>query len=76
MSGAMDGAAQKLEALAGELEAAAVHARTAAHHFRDQDIPRAAAHEFALFGHMTKARLVLEDLAMEHASRSKPLPPG
>jgi hypothetical protein len=74
MTHAMDEAARKLDALATELNAAVTHAQTAARHFRDREVPRAAAHQFALFGHLTKARLALEELAQEHASRSKPLP--
>jgi hypothetical protein len=70
MSEAMNKAADELLRVAEELEAAATHARAAAQHFQAKDVPRAAAHEFAALGHLTKARLGLEALAIDHAQRS------
>ena len=58
------GAAAKLyDAAAEELDQAAAHCRTAARHFRDGEVPRAAAHA---------ADRSLDDQAREHARRSTP----
>ena len=56
---ALEDAALIYEATAEELEQAARHCRTAAQHFRDREIPRAAAHAWAAFGHMQ----IAEELA-------------
>ena len=70
---ALEKAALIYEAAAEELEQAARHCRTAAHHFRDREIPRAAAHAWAAFGHVRLAEDSLEDQARTHARKSNPL---
>ena len=69
----LEEAALLYDATADELERAAQHWRTAAQHFRTQEIPRAAAHAWAAFGHVRTAQDSLEAQAREHASRSNPL---
>jgi hypothetical protein len=59
-------------AAALEFERAAEHCRTAAGHFRDGDVPRAAAHAWAVRGHLLEAQLRLDEQALEHARRSMP----
>ena len=56
---------------ASELESALRHARAAARHMRDGDVPRACAHGFAALGHMTSSQRLLEDNAILHASHSE-----
>jgi hypothetical protein len=69
----LEDAALIYEATAEELELAARHCRTAAQHFRDREIPRAAAHAWAAFGHVRIAEDSLEDQARTHARKSNPL---
>jgi hypothetical protein len=57
---------------AQELELAAEHCRTTARHFRDGEVPRAAAHAWAATGHLREAQERLEAQAREHARRSAP----
>lgn len=64
-------AARSCEELALELEAASRHARVAAGHFRDGEVPRAAAHVLAATGHVTAARELLDAVAKEHAKRAR-----
>jgi len=59
------------ESAALELELAA-HCRTTATHFRDGNVPRAAAHAWAALGHLREAEAALEAQAREHARRSTP----
>ncbi len=54
-----DEAAQDFNRIAPELERAAEHARTAANHFRERDIPSSGAHTVALFGHLEHAKELL-----------------
>jgi hypothetical protein len=70
---ALEDAALVYEAAAAELEQAARHCRTAAEHFRERQIPRAAAHAWAAFGHVRVAEDSLEDQARTHARKSQPL---
>jgi hypothetical protein len=70
---AWEAAALVYEATADELEQAARHCRTAAQHFRDREIPRAAAHAWAAFGHVRLAEDSLEEQARTHARKSNPL---
>ncbi|MEK7465996.1 MAG: hypothetical protein AAB074_01160 [Planctomycetota bacterium] len=65
-------AAARLDDIARELEAAALHAHTAAGHFRKGNVPRAAAHAFAAIGHSAGASRVIEDVARAHARRARP----
>jgi hypothetical protein len=68
----LEEAARLYESSAEELEQAARHCRTAALHFRDREIPRAAAHAWAAFGHLRRAQDALEAQARTHAQRSVP----
>ena len=52
------------------LEAAA-HARVAAQHFRDGEVPRGAAHAWATRGHVLAAEQSLDEQALEHRLRSQ-----
>ena len=72
MSAKRDAAAALLEAAAVELDEAAKHCRTAARHFRDDVVPRAAAHAWAARGHVLVAQASLDDQAREHARQSIP----
>jgi hypothetical protein len=69
----LEEAALLYESAAEELEQAARHCRTAAQHFRDREIPRAAAHAWAAFGHVRTAEDSLEAQARTHAQRSAPV---
>jgi hypothetical protein len=60
------------EAAAAELELAAKHCRTAAAHFADREVPRAAAHAWAALGHIRAAEHSLDEQARMHASASRP----
>lgn len=65
-----DQAATELERLAAELERAADHCRVAAQHYREREIPRAAAHSWAAYGHLIRTQRSLHDLAEHHAGKS------
>ena len=67
-----EAAASLYEGAAAELDLAAAHCRTAASHFRDGEIPRAAAHAWAARGHTLVAAESLDEQAREHARRSSP----
>jgi len=69
----LEEAALGYEAAAADLELAARHCRTAAQHFRDGEIPRAAAHAWAAFGHARIAEDSLQGQARTHAHKSNPL---
>jgi 1-aminocyclopropane-1-carboxylate deaminase/D-cysteine desulfhydrase-like pyridoxal-dependent ACC family enzyme len=68
----MGAAASLYEAAAEELELAAKHCRTAARHFRDQEVPRGAAHAWAALGHIRAAEESLDAQARTHAGKSVP----
>ena len=59
MADPRDEAAQDFDVIASEFDRAAHHARVAAQHYRDRDIPRAGAHTTALYGHMENANSLL-----------------
>ena len=69
----LDEAARLYDAAAEELEQAAKHCRTAARHFRDQEVPRGAAHAWAAYGHIRAAEESLDEQARAHAGKSVPL---
>ena len=69
----MDAAASLYEEVAAELEQAAAHARVSAEHFRNREIPRAAAHAWAVRGHALAAGRLLDEQAVDHARRSRPV---
>ena len=52
----LEQAAWRYEAAANELERAVGHLRTAARHYREQEIPRGCAHAWAAHGHIVTAR--------------------
>jgi len=64
--------AKLYDEIAAELDQAAAHARRTAEHFRDGEIPRAAAHAWATQGRVHEAQQKLEAQAREHAARSQP----
>ena len=64
--------AARFDLIAREADSLAAHARTAAAHFRNHEIPRAGAHAFALEGHLSNIRRALDEAAIEHAGRSIP----
>jgi 1-aminocyclopropane-1-carboxylate deaminase/D-cysteine desulfhydrase-like pyridoxal-dependent ACC family enzyme len=68
----MEAAARLYEAAAEELEQAAKHCRTAAQHFRDELVPRGAAHAWAALGHIRAAEESLDAQARTHAQKSNP----
>jgi hypothetical protein len=68
---AREAQAQRLDALAAEADKIAAHARIAATHFRGGEVPRAGAHTFALEGHLVNARRLLDEVAVDHASRAR-----
>ncbi|MGZ8741250.1 MAG: hypothetical protein ACXWZ8_11710, partial [Gaiellaceae bacterium] len=70
MSEALESAARLCEEVAAELDLAAQHCRTAARHFRDGEVPRAAAHAWAAHGHVLEADERLSRQAREHASEA------
>ena len=64
--------ARLYDAAAEQLELAAQHCRVAAQHFRDELVPRGAAHAWAVRGHVLEAQDRLDAQAREHAERSVP----
>ena len=68
----LEASARLYDEAAADLDLAAEHARVAAQHFRDREIPRAAAHAWATRGHVLSAEERLDRQAREHAERSRP----
>jgi hypothetical protein len=68
----LEDAARLYDAAAEELEQAAKHCRAAARHFREQEVPRGAAHAWAAYGHIRAAEESLDEQARTHASKSVP----
>jgi hypothetical protein len=68
----LEAAARRYDEAADELDVAARHCRVAAGHFREREIPRAAAHAWAARGHLLAAHDELDAQAREHARRSHP----
>jgi hypothetical protein len=66
--------ARRLEQIADEARRLADHARVAAGHFRSVEIARAGAHALALEGHLINIRRLLDETAVQHASRSNAQP--
>ena len=67
---ALGSAARLYDDAADELELAARHARVAAGHFRNGEVPRGAAHAWAVRGHVLNAQDHLDAQARTHAERS------
>jgi hypothetical protein len=74
VSDRLERAAAVYDEVVAELEQAAAHARTAAQHFRDENVPRGAAHAWAARGHLLEAQERLDAQAREHARHSRPTP--
>jgi len=74
MTERLEATAKLYDDIAGELDRAAAHARTAARHFRNDDVPRGAAHALSVYGHVQGALDRLDGQAREHAVLSSPEP--
>ena len=72
MSEALEATAKLYDQAARELEQGARHCEVAARHFRDNLVPRGAAHAWAARGHVLQAEALLDEQAREHARRSVP----
>ena len=72
MSDALEATARLYDEVGDELQLALDHCRVAAQHFRDELVPRGAAHAWAARGHLLNAEALLDEQAREHASRSVP----
>ena len=64
--------ANVFDAIADELEKAVAHCKTAAGHYREENIPRGAAHAWSASGHVETARALLIEQSQDHAARSSP----
>jgi hypothetical protein len=71
----LETSAKLFDAAAEELDNAAAHARVAAQHLRDGEIPRAGAHAWATRGHVLAAEQALDEQALAHRLRSRAQPP-
>lgn len=67
--------AGRFETIAAELEAALTHARIAASHLHQGEVPRGCAHAFALEGHLLTVRQTLDEAAKVHAAHARPQAP-
>ena len=66
----LEAAAALYDDAAAELERAVAHCRLSAEHFRNGEVPRAAAHAWATRGHLLAAGRRLDEQAEEHRLRS------
>ncbi len=71
MSDRLDKVATVYDEITAELERAAAHTAVAAQHFRDENVPRGAAHAWAARGHILEAEQRLDEQAREHARHSE-----
>ena len=62
----LEAAASLFDSAADELDLAGAHARKAAEHFREGDVPRAASHAWAALGHLKTGEDRLVVHAREH----------
>lgn len=67
-----DDAAALLEGASAELGHAQAHLQVAANHFRNRDVARACAHQWAARGHLLKALAAMDEQAREHSERAVP----
>lgn len=67
---ALRDAAESYRRIADQLDRAAGHARVAAQHFLDGQVPRGTAHSMALSGHLVNVRQLLDERAVDQAKRS------
>ena len=72
MSERLDAVAQAYDEIAAELEQALAHVRVAAQHYRNELVPRGAAHAWAAHGHLLAAAQRLEAQARDHAAHAVP----
>ncbi len=72
MNEKLEASAKQYDSIAQELVKAADHYRTAARHFRNQEIPRGSAHAYAGLGHINKAELLIKSESIKHAENSEP----
>jgi len=70
MSERREAAAKLYDEAAKQLDLAARHCEVAAQHFRDNLVPRGAAHAWAARGHLLAAEKRLDEQAREHSARS------
>jgi hypothetical protein len=70
VSDALDATARLYDEAADELGRAVGHCRVAAQHFRDELVPRGAAHAWTARGHLLRAEHLLDAQAREHAAKS------
>lgn len=63
--------AKRLDQATNELESAARHARVAAEHFRDGEVPRGCAHAWAAHGHCLSAQALLNENAQLRAAHAQ-----
>ena len=70
MSERLDGVARAYDEIATELEQELAHVRVAAEHYRNELVPRGAAHAWAAHGHLLAARDRLEAQAHDHATHA------
>jgi hypothetical protein len=63
--------ARRYEEAAIELEMAVKHLAHTVAHFRNKDVPRASAHTLATLGHMKSAQVILDEMAVQHASKAR-----
>jgi hypothetical protein len=63
--------AKRLDQVAAELEKAAAHAKIAADHFRNAEIPRGCAHTFATEGHIIAANDLIKECALMHRTAAR-----
>ena len=68
----LERAAELYDQAAAELELAAAHCRRSAEHFRNQLVPRGAAHAWAAYGHILEAQERLESQARQHSRKAVP----
>ena len=68
----LEEAAKLYDEVAGELDLAAQHCRVASTHFRNKEVPRGAAHAWAVYGHLLEAQDRLHEQARAHAERAIP----
>jgi hypothetical protein len=61
-----------MDDVAEELRQSEAHVRVTADHFRNREIPRACAHQWAARGHLLKALEGLDEQAREHSERAIP----
>ncbi len=67
MSDSFEIQADRLEVMVEEMQKAIAHARIAASHFREGEVPRAAAHVLAIQGHLAKSASLVQEISEQHS---------